>query len=332
MPDELLFETSKQITLPPDIRDSEGRIVKLSLDLALNVVRPPPGGGGSLTLAPDAGTGPVFTDDFGRADSDTPGNGWVEYGADFDIVSGALECSLAAGSIRACQQEGASGGAMFVQGSLWSSFSGSSRSLPKLAARMAATATHPQDCYCLRMDERLNVIQLFRVVGGTFTELASAAATLATQTFYPVQLYVADGVQQGAIVSDGGAIVTLSAADTAHDGQDSRFPGVIAQASPNGTFTHRYDNFGWPGPSPSISVSGLSDGQKAKVLNTSAEVVAGATESGGTATVDCSLFGGATEIMPLAGWDALIVTDADDVELARYDAAGIFPGYAYAAS
>lgn len=283
---------------------------------------------GISSIAPDAGTGPVFADDFNRADSDTPGNGWVEYGGDFDIVSNKV--SILTAGIHALQQEGVSGGAMFAQALVQG---GHEDTFPALALRTtaAASASAITNGYLLRVNVRDEVVQLYRVIAGAYVLLDSEALTLTALDDNQVQFYTGAGVQHGWVYSPTADVaVEVVGADTTFDAEGARNAALVAQAPVSHTM--RYDDVVWAGPSPYISVSGLSDGMKAKVLNSGESVVATATESGGTATIDCSRFGGATEIIPIGGWAALIVTDADDNELARYDAAGIYPGYAYTAS
>jgi hypothetical protein len=78
----------------------------------------------------------------------------------------------------------------------------------------------------------------------------------------------------------------------------------------------------------------MPSGYKAKVVNAGASVVAEATESGGTALVDCSRYeeentgAGATEIVPLGGWPTFIVTDSSDVTQATFSGA-VYPGDVY---
>ena len=78
-----------------------------------------------------------------------------------------------------------------------------------------------------------------------------------------------------------------------------------------------------------ILFTGLPTGWKAKVLDSGDAVVVEATESGGTATIDT----GGKEI-PIGGWPALIITDAADGEVLRWDSgsggfAGVYPGDSY---
>jgi hypothetical protein len=281
------------------------------------------GGGGISNLAPDDGTGPVSSDDFDREDSDTIGNGWVESGSVYELVSGRLVVSLAGSLAAACGKQDATrtiAAGMFLQGliRLSDEYAGFWVMNDPTYASLAG--------YRVRLMAPESLVRIDRFVAGSPTTVASEAKTLEAATDYPVQLYVAPGVQQANV---GGT--DLSASDTTHDEAEDMFFAFRALTTVGDSGDFEFDD-ALLTPSPFVTVSGLDTGQKAKVLNASEEVVATATESGGTATIDCSIFGGATEVVPLAGWEALIVTDADDVELARYDAAGIFPGYAYTAS
>lgn len=148
--------------------------------------------------------------------------------------------------------------------------------------------------------------------------LDSAAATIAVDTDYPVQLYVADGVQQA-----WAAGASLDDTDATYNAQNARTM-ALRHGTAGSSATSTFDDVLWFN-SKAVTVTGLPTGWKAKILNAALSVVATATESTGTATIDCSRHGGATEVVPAAGWAHLIVTNGSDVEQDRYSGA-IYPG------
>lgn len=186
--------------------------------------------------------------------------------------------------------------------------------------------------YAASLNQAGSDLDIFRYDGAadfTGTQIATAAlASLGGDEDILTQFYLAPGVQEAYARETGTSnTATTSAVDATHDAVD-KFLGIrnveISLITHN-TNDMTADNAVWM-TSKNIVVSGLSAGQKAKVLNSVDAVVAEATESSGVATIDASRFGGATEDVPLDGWAALIVTDSLDVELQRFDSAGVYPG------
>lgn len=153
--------------------------------------------------------------------------------------------------------------------------------------------------------------------------LDSDAPALTVDTDHVVQLYVKDGQQTAHVAG-----TTLTGTDTTYDGQNTRSAAIRHNLSGIASVTSQADDFRVYAHNKVI-VTGLPTGYKAKILNSGESVVASATESGGTATIDASQAGGATEPVPAAGWASLLVTDGADVEIDRWDGA-VYPGFTHA--
>ena len=270
--------------------------------------------------------GLVQEDDFNRADSDTVGTGWNELEGDFDIVSNRLQAqvvnrALVENTTRAKAIE------WFFQSTMRWTGTGEHAQIGVLDYQASS-----EDGYGLLLQDDAGNIQLQKYVNGTRSDLGSPTSeAMSTNTDYPkCQLYVKAGVQEGYFQGDG-AGATVSAADTTHDAQLKapvfiRWTGSISH-------TQRYEECVIC-VSKNIIVRNLPTGWKAKVRNAADAVVASATESGGIATIDASLFGSATERMPLGGWPTLQITDGADVEQGRWDLGsigfvGVYPGDEY---
>lgn len=281
-----------------------------------------------FTFSPIAQTvfGLAKEDDFDRADSDTVGADYTERVGDFDILSNF---------VRHPSSSSAAG---------WLEVTGLTARVEwfmQVANRWQFNSVHShfgfadwnggsQNGYALMLDDAPNLIQLRKWTAGAPADLGSnASETMATGTWYSDgQMYVKAGAQE-AYFKAGGTGSTVSAADTAHDAVSKR------------PFIHKLSSFSnndWDDLivclSKNIVVSSLATGWKAKVRNAADAVVAEATESGGTATIDASLFGSATERVPSGGWPVLQITDGADVEQGTYDVgsptfAGIYPGDKY---
>lgn len=189
----------------------------------------------------------------------------------------------------------------------------------KVLARLGVNSA---DYYCIQLVAGSDVFQLAKLVSSSFTTLKSMAlAGLAGNTLYPVELFVEDSLQT-AWATDGTTIVTDSAADTAHNGQNSRSAGLGGGGTNWSVF-------------PSIVVCSdrvltISDipegiGLVGQVLNGSGAVVAAAAESSGTISINLSLYTeeqaagtGGNEQIPVGGHPALVIMEGA-YEVARYD-------------
>ena len=270
--------------------------------------------------------GLVQEDDFNRADSDTVGTGWSELEGDFDILSNVLRAqtinrALVENTTRAKAVE------WFQQACVWWSNATQHAELAFIDYQASA-----EDGYGMVIDDGNSLIELFEYNAGSRTSLGvSAAETMNSSTFYcDCQFYKRAGVQEG-YFKGAGSGVTISASDTTHDAKDVA-PMFVRWF---GSLNHQQYDDSIICLSKNIVVTSLPTGWKAKVRNGADAVVAEATESGGTATIDASLFGGATERVPLGGWPVLQVTDGADVEQNRWENtnpgfAGVYPGDSYA--
>lgn len=281
------------------------------------------GGGGALTRGTPLGL--LSSDDFSGAASTFPPPGWTELNGGYDddvkqVFGRAGHTGLG------LRDDGFTAGEMMVQTSI--GVDGGSIGMPGICARSLDGA----NAYWLELKIlSSNEIILLKRVAGVDTVLNNlvAASMLLGSTQYKVQLYTADGVQEAAAITALG-LKKVSAADTAFNGLNSRFGGFITRNAGNKNLFAE-SGFGWLAFSTkNIVVTGLTAGSKVKVLNAAAAVVAQATESSGTATVDCSLFGTATEVVPFnsttpanSGWPDIIVTDGSDVELTRFTPSGV---------
>jgi hypothetical protein len=176
--------------------------------------------------------------------------------------------------------------------------------------------------YMMQISDFQNLLRIFRWNGSGFTFVASSALAISTNDEWDAQLYLADNVQDGWVQKrTGGVIQTVSATDgnvlaTGESGVNSG-TGISTSCE--------WDNFMMM-RTKDIIVDGLPAGYKAKVKDSGGSVVAEATESSGTATIDASMAGGASEVVPFVGWAEVIVTDAAGLQKATFDTAGVYPG------
>lgn len=262
--------------------------------------------------------GLVVEDDFDRADSSTIGGDWVERSGNWEIADNRLRAP--SGSAWIDHDVAVDGG--FVQ--CVSRVSASSSSFG-IGLRADYDGGSP-DGYMAIVVAFDDVIRLYRISNGSFTQIAEESVTIDLDTDYVIQFDVANGVQRAWVNG-----VTVSASDTTYDDVS----GVLAFRK-TGTDTAVVTDDVVRAPVPTIIVEGLPTGYKAKVRNSGGTVVAQATESGGTATINVSLYQeaqsagtGATEVVPIGGWTDLIVTDGDDNIIETYDATGVYPGDEY---
>ncbi len=269
--------------------------------------------------------GLVQEDDFNRADWVVPGPGWVQRDGDNDIVSNFLRSMVGTSYLE--NDTGAAALEWFAQVSVrWSHWVFNS------GLGFADYNAGSENGYLIRLEDGQNRIRLERWVNGSSTLIKSLnGVSMSTDTWYPdFQFYIKDSAQECYFKGDA-ASGTVSDTDSTHDGV-LKLPYLRSMAgAPNtGDFDDAIICL-----TKSLVVTGLSAGWKAKILNASATVVAEAVESGGVATIDASLFGGATERVAPGGWPVLSVTDAADLELKRWDSAnagfvGVYPGNQYA--
>jgi len=261
--------------------------------------------------------GLIVPDDFDRADSSTVGGDWVERSGDWQILDDELSVLGSNFWWWIESQAAAARNESFVQSIVRSPNNASS---PGISSRFAWNGGS-DNAYACWISPNNNQIGISRRVSGAAATVQTTSVTINTDTNYTLQFYTADGVQEGAL-ADG---TTVAGSDTSHDAM----PGVAACRHQTGSSLRGFwDDFLWC-RTKFITVTGLDSGQKAKIRNGSGTVIAEATESGGTAVIDASRFGGATEIVPLAGFADLVVTDSGDTILETYDDTGIYPGDQY---
>ncbi len=272
----------------------------------------------------DIKCGLTFRDDFNRVDSDNPGPFWVEVNptvSDADIVSNEF---------RVGNRAAISGSPIIQNTKTVQSFNFSQMKYKWNADGTPASSgfrtTSNTNGYVLLIDDFGGRLKIFKFGVGQIAQ--SAAVTYSTNTFYDVQFYSADGVQEGWSATDGSP-TTVSAADTAFDGVLKQLY-VFRGTSSLVTIFAWFEDCLWF-KDKFVTVTNMQTGYKAKIRNAAMSIVAQATESGGTAKVDGSRFGSATELVPWAGWQDLIITDASDV-IQQTINGPIYPGCSFVAA
>lgn len=274
-------------------------------------------------VAEPAGNAPLVKDDFNRANGE-PGGTWdeVDTGA-WGLNGNAL--NVAAFGLHYIRNTAVDREEMLVQGKVQSVFEGGSG----LAARFRRVGVGDRNGYLLRADADFpGAYKLEKLVADVVTVLDTEADATLPGTTRTMQLYVRDGVQEA--FANG---LSMNAADATFDAVTGS-AGFHYEMDSSATRMDFDDALVFP--TKYATVTGLPAGWKAKVVNAAAAVVASAVAVAGTAQVDCSRFGGCTEFVPFDGWQALIVTDAADVEQARLQAVGVdvpvYPGVSVAYS
>lgn len=269
-------------------------------------------------LTPGLGQVPYLVEDFNRADNTNLGGSWVERVGQWTITSNRGR--NAETGAKYLENNVVAAGKGFAQAILRATPAGATWPNPALGLRWSGTSTADARGYFVQLvgSTSPQTVRILKLVDAVATVLDSDNATVPDDTDVLVQLYVADGVQQAHALG-----FSMNSADTAYDGLARAL--VIRNGGTSGTPVSLVDDVLWF-RDKLLLVSGLEAGYKAKVLNAGASVVAQATESAGLASVDLSRFGGCTEEVPVAGWPTLVVTDGSDVELARYEESGIYPG------
>ena len=194
--------------------------------------------------------GLILADDFTRADSSTLGGDWIEQAGDWAINSNRLR--FVGGGFALVENDAGASGKAFVQ--IVTRISGTDR-LTQLHARYEVPGTpsvHAGEGYALRRFDTATVMAL--LTGGARTNLQVASTTHAIDTDQPMQLYVADGVQEGWVNG-----VSASGTDTTHNGENLRTVSYSCDLG-GGTTTVHGDDFVWC-KCKNITVTGLSAGQ-----------------------------------------------------------------------
>jgi hypothetical protein len=277
-------------------------------------------GGGTAKCA--GGGGGAGDDGHEGATEETQGN---ELADDWNVPTGVV-VNLAgkygdftANPDRGLLHKDVSRGPMFVQGA-------ASTNHADAFVGFAARASHPSgvdaapDGHWAWIQRKYN---RFGIDAGYMTALGMNYAT-----WYTMQLYVADSLQQAHIETTGYQY-RYAATATTYNGQNARSFGGRCYGGANGTGRRIVDSM-MCFRSKYLVVGGLPAGAIAKVINTAGSVVAQATEAGGTASIDCSRYGngtaGATEAVPVIGWNTLRVVTAGGATVAELTTDGIYPG------
>lgn len=264
-------------------------------------------------------SGLIFRDDFDRADSSTIGGDWVERVGDWEIVSNA---AVVEGNNEAIlENTGVAADGVFIQSrtsnepsgfkyaGLWGRFSWNGGSPNGYGMSFVGTGTN---------------YQIQRLSSGSITSIEqfgtggdSAGATIA-------QLHLANGLQRSGIRIDP-AWISHSTTDTTYDDVEGtialRGSSAFGQSGP----ARHLHTMVFPGPY--IRLHDLPSGWVCKILGAADAVLLSATESGGTATIDCMAVNGNTGV-PDDGFLALAVFDGSDAEVERISGP-IWPGEEY---
>jgi hypothetical protein len=274
-------------------------------------------------------SGLVFEDDFNRANSSTIGNNWVEHVGDWEISSNRLQESTTGAEVPFIEQTGPDDRSeFFLQCILYSPNWNDDRVCPMIWFQGTSDAN--EEGWGALLGSGTDV-RLFQFDDGSTTQLDSdSAPTLTNSEDAEYQIYGKTNLQE-ASVRQTGKTWTVEATDPKPSGWAGGGKIGFRLDTTGATIVNVVDDVIWC-ETKDVTVASLPTGWKAKILNASQSVVAEATESGGTATIDCTQYReiisstGASEKVPIGGWAALIITDASDVEHDRYDHNGIYPG------
>lgn len=228
---------------------------------------------------------------------------------------GRLRCTTANDGDYSIDED-VSAGELFVFAVIRTTSSAGS-TVPAILARADSTA---QNGYYVYQDPVTDQYGLKKIVGGTVSTVGgphSPAAGWNGTDYKAVALWVKDGAQEYRFDAEA----VQSATDTAHDAQNSRSAGFyVDAASAQGDDLEAQYLVVCAGKN--VVGQNLPTGYKLKLLDAAETVVASATESSGTATIDCM-----SVDIPEGGLIA-IVTNSSDVEqkrFQRYDG-GSYPG------
>ncbi|KKL21751.1 hypothetical protein LCGC14_2442310 [marine sediment metagenome] len=259
------------------------------------------------------------SDDFNRGDG-AHGAGWTTFsGVAPVIASNELKGTPTGTDITTIKNQPSLLDTMLVQ-----SFCRSGDSSVPVA--LAGKWDDPTGGYMLQLATFQNLLRIFVWNGSGFTLVnASGAITINDNDEWDVQFFVADSVQDGwAQKRTAGPIATVAGTNGGFTG-----PGEGGVRTGTGTsVSAEWDDF-MVMRDKDVLMTSLPTGYKAKIRDTGGSVVAQATESGGTATIDASMAGGATEVVPFAGWADIIVTTGADAIEGVFDLTGIYPGDQY---
>lgn len=256
------------------------------------------------------------SDDFNRADG-AHGAGWTTFlGVAPTIVSNELQGTPTGADITTIKNQPSLLDTMLIQ-----SFCRSGDSSVPIA--LAGKWVDATGGYMLQLATFQNLLRIFVWNGASFTLVsASGSITINDNDEWDVQFFLADSVQDGwAQKRTAGPIATVA-------GTNGGYTGTGEAGVRTGTGTSvsaEWDDF-MVMRDKDVLMTNLPTGWKAKIRDTGGLVVAEATESSGTATIDASMAGTATEIVPFVGWADIIVTDAADAIRGAYDLNGIYPG------
>lgn len=277
----------------------------------------------SWSLSQDS-TALLFFDDFNRADNQTVGSPTVDPGSEGAWVEEERPTNIQIVSNKLDMHEGAGTGVKYMHrpdteattGRLFTQWIWQWAS-----ATQPAVVNHHAGAFASRSGYQLRVnnpnIGIDRTDSGTnFLDRALTALSTSITTDYYGEFLTDDGLQRGGVwrlSNDVGATVSL--AEVNHDGLNRRT--CVQQA---GTTAESLWDAIFSATKETIDVSGLASGQKIQLqLVSDDSVVIGATESGGSVSLDISRFTGTvgTPYPALEGIALkLVLLDSGDTVLA----------------
>ena len=271
----------------------------------------------------------LFSDDFTRANNPVVGNGWVEELETSEILANHL------------RQSGGGGGSVFAHrpnaeataANVWAQSIGqwSTDTVPIVLGLFNTDPFAGRDGYQVRKDGFAATLRLERQTGGAIVLLASTGVASAINTDYVNQLAVSSAPLQEFNWWKRGtpaSIRSLTAADALHAGLAKRASHQRGGAV--GAETGDWDSClicrGAVDPMHiTCTTMRVGSGDKIRVFDAVAALVAEATEVAGVATIE--LYGLASGLeWPLVGHPTISLTDAANVPLSTLTGAGLIDG------
>ena len=264
--------------------------------------------------------GLLDSDDFDRA---SLGSDWSQVrGSDVAIASNEVDCTSPAASTHQVVENTVVGdvSTVFIQ---ITATQGNTNIDPRIVLKWDDSNAQGYMTSPTSSAARFHIKRFDSIASNTNIALPVLATT--DGEAMEIQGYLAAGVQEAWArnVTDD-VSQSASASDSTYTSAHAVGIAFTVAGSPNDA---QIDDF-IACATKNVAVSGLQSGtgQKAQIVNAGDSVVAEATESGGTATIDASRFGGATELVPFAGWPKLKIVTASDVPLGIWTRAQ-YPGH-----
>lgn len=267
-------------------------------------------------------SGLVVSDAFTRADSSTIGGNWVEQQTDWEIISENLErVSNAAQGI--IEEQTPASTTQFIQADVQVSNTAIPFGLISKSTFPATTG------YIMWLDIAGGLLKMYEKVTGL---VQSSAGAWSANIAYTHQLFVAPDVQEGTVVDNTATVITIAHTGSLYNATS----GFAGFQSGNGHAQELAYNFIHCN-NRNVRVTGLSTGEQIAIVGPSDSIVYQATETAGVVDVLIDRFSGVldqSEIVPEAGWSALLWLDAAGDEILRWDSSdvgfvGVWPGDRY---